>query len=156
MNKGFLSGSGKDDWETPEDLFKVLDLEFGFTLDPCATADNAKCEKFYTIKEDGLAQSWEGERVFMNPPYGRKIYDWIQKAWYECGHSLVVALIPARTDTAWWHRYVMTASEIRFIKGRVRFSGSGDNAPFPSAVVVFDDRKREAMPKVRSLVQAWK
>ena len=85
--------------------------------------------------------------MFMNPPYGRKIHDWIHKAWYECGKCLVVCLIPSRTETVWWHKYIMTAKEIRFIRGRLKFSGCKFNAPFPSAIVVFDGKKR-IMPKV--------
>jgi site-specific DNA-methyltransferase (adenine-specific) len=154
LNRGVLEGSGKDDWETPQDLFDRLDQEFGFTLDPCATKDNAKCEKYYTVKEDGLAQSWEGETVYMNPPYGRAILSWVQKAYYESliDGCLVVGLVPARTDAAWWNKYVMRAREIRLICGRVRFSGSKINAPFPSAIVVFDGRERKA-PEVMSWEQ---
>jgi site-specific DNA-methyltransferase (adenine-specific) len=153
LNREVLVGSNKDDWETPPGLYNQLNEEFGFTLDPCATKANAKCDKYYTIKEDGLTQSWEGERVFMNPPYGRAIFAWIQKAFYEARlkKCLVVALIPARTDTTWWHRYVMEAKEIRLIRGRVKFSNYEYNAPFPSAIVVFDGKKRRA-PKLRSWV----
>ena len=132
-------------------MFERLDYEFDFTLDPCATKTNAKCPRYFTKKEDGLSRSWEGETVFMNPPYGRAIFSWIQKAYYEARlkKCLVVALIPARTDTAWWHRYVMEAKEIRLIRGRVRFSNSETGAPFPSAVVVFDGKKRRR-PKLKS------
>lgn len=129
--------SATDEWATPQFLFDALNAEFGFTLDPCATAENAKCKKFYTRTEDGLSQDWEEEVVFMNPPYGREIGAWIRKA-YESSRSsaLVVCLVPARTDTGWWHRYA-TRGEIRFFKGRLKF-GSGQNcAPFPSAVVIF-------------------
>ena len=149
MDRKVYASSRRDDWETPPELFERLNDEFNFTLDPCATKESAKCEKYYTIKEDGLIQSWEGEIAFMNPPYGRKIYDWIQKAWYESGRCLVVCLIPSRTDTVWWHRYVMEAKEIRFISGRLKFSDNKFNAPFPSVVVIFDGKKRKA-PKVIS------
>jgi len=132
----FSSRSGE--WPTPPDIFAELDREFGFTLDPCATAENAKCAKFYTRAEDGLAQSWAGEVVFMNPPYGRAVGAWIEKAYRESQNgATVVCLIYARTDTHYWHRYVMRASEIRLIRGRVRFGGAGRPAPFPSAIVVF-------------------
>lgn len=127
-----------DEWATPPDLFASLNAEFGFTLDPCATPANAKCAKFFTKREDGLAQSWQGERVFMNPPYGSAIGAWVRKAFEECRHgALVVCLIPSRTDTAYWHDYVMRASEVRFIRGRVKFVGGKYSAPFPSVVVVF-------------------
>jgi len=133
-----------NEWSTPAELFARLDAEFGFTLDPCATAENAKCRKFFTQADDGLRQSWAGERVFMNPPYGRQIGAWVRKAFEESQNgALVVCLIPARTDTSYWHEYCMNASEIRLIRGRVAFGGAPKTnahtpcAPFPSAVVVF-------------------
>lgn len=129
--------SNSDEWETPAYLFEELNEEFRFTLDPCSTADNAKCLKHYTKEEDGLRWSWGGERVFCNPPYS-KISTWVKKAYTESlkPNTLVVLLIPARTDTRYFHDYILHRSEIRFIKGRVRFSGK-DNAPFPSMVVIF-------------------
>lgn len=132
----FSSASGE--WSTPPDVFAALDAEFGFTLDPCATPDNAKCARYFTRGDDGLAQSWTGERVFMNPPYGRVIGGWMRKAYEESrGGALVVCLIPARTDTAWWHDYVIPYGETRFIRGRLKFGGAANSAPFPSAIVVF-------------------
>ena len=119
------------------DFFNKLNTEFNFTLDPCATAENAKCSKFYTLEDDGLAQDWLNEIVFMNPPYGRQIKHWIKKAFDESlKGAIVVCLVPARTDTQYWHDYCMKADEVRFIKGRLKFSDK-DAAPFPSAVVVF-------------------
>lgn len=135
-----MFSSKTDLWATPQDFFDRLNEEFRFTLDPCSDGTNAKCPKFYTKQEDGLTQDWSGERVFMNPPYGRVIGDWIRKA-YEEGtkeNTIVVALIPARTDTKYWHDYVMKAKEIRFVKGRLKFGDGSNSAPFPSAVVVFD------------------
>lgn len=133
--------SASNEWETPQHIFDILDREFAFTLDPCATAENAKCKKFYTLADDGLSKLWASERVFMNPPYGLDICDWIKKAYDETlGGALVVCLIPARTDTAYWHNYVMNADEIRFVRGRIKFLSNGacvNSAPFPSAVVVF-------------------
>ena len=127
-----------NEWSTPAELFARLDAEFGFTLDPCATPQNAKCKKFFTQADDGLRQSWAGERVFMNPPYGRQIGAWVRKAFEESQRgALVVCLIPARTDTSYWHEYCMNASEIRLLRGRVKFGGQAWGAPFPSAVVVF-------------------
>ena len=132
-NIHFMSNSYE--WITPQELFNELDDEFDFTLDPCATHENHKCEQYYTIEDDGLAQSWDGERVFMNPPYGRYITKWIKKA-YE-SKALVVGLLPARTDTRWFHDYIYhKADGIRFIKGRIRFSYSKP-APFPSMVVIW-------------------
>ena len=124
------------EWATPQGIFDSLNSEFHFTLDPCATVENAKCPKFYTHGQDGLSQDWDGEIVFMNPPYGRQIVQWIQKAFES--NALVVCLLPSRTDTRWWHEYCMKAREIRFIQGRLRFGGATENAPFPSCVVIFD------------------
>ena len=132
--------SDSSEWETPQDLFDDLNFEFNFTLDPCATKKNAKCKNFFTNKENGLLKSWVGEVVFMNPPYGRDIKDWVKKAWMEAqffGNCTVVCLLPSRTDTKWWHDYVIRAQDIRFIKGRLKFSGHKNSAPFPSAIVVF-------------------
>ena len=139
--QGIMFSSKSNDWATPQDFYNQLDAEFGFTLDPCASQASAKCSSFYTADDDGLSKDWEGQTVFMNPPYGRKIGNWIQKA-YEEGeksNTRVVALIPARTDTKYWHNYCMKATEIRFVKGRLKF-GQGNtknSAPFPSAVVIF-------------------
>lgn len=128
--------SATNEWETPQDLFDALDGEFGFTLDPCCTHETAKCSKHYTKEEDGLARSWAGETVFMNPPYGRVIGKWVRKAHRESLRgATVVCLIPARTDTSYWHDYCMKG-EIRFLRGRLRFSNAG-SAPFPSAVIIF-------------------
>ena len=127
-------------WSTPQDFFDRLDAEFGFTLDPCASPEDAKCDLYYTIEDDGLAQDWGGEVVFMNPPYGRDIKTWIKKAYDESRKkdTSVVMLIPARTDTKYWHDYVMKADEVYFVKGRLKFGDSENSAPFPSAVIVFD------------------
>ena len=127
-------------WSTPQDFFDRLDAEFGFTLDPCASPEDAKCDLYYTIEDDGLAQDWGGEVVFMNPPYGRDIKTWIKKAYDESRKkdTSVVMLIPARTDTKYWHEYVMKADEVYFVKGRLKFGDSENSAPFPSAVIVFD------------------
>ena len=129
--------SAADSWETPDDVFAVLDEEFSFSLDPCADACNAKCVRYFTKQENGLAQNWGTETVFMNPPYGREISQWIKKAYESSrGGATVVCLVPARTDTQWWHDYVMKG-EIRLIKGRLKFGGHKNSAPFPSAVVIF-------------------
>ena len=130
----------RSDWRTPIDLFRELDYEFHFTLDPCCTHESAKCEKHYTIEENGLDQDWSNEVVFMNPPYGREILKWMKKAYLESKNGvIVVCLVPSRTDTRWWHNYA-TKGEIRFIKGRIKFDGQKHNAPFPSAIVVFKNK----------------
>ena len=140
MNTAAMFSSKTSEWETPQDFFDKLNKEFNFTLDPCATPQNAKCKKFYTIKEDGLKQNWQGETVFCNPPYGRAIKDWVRKCYEESKkpNTIVVMLIPARTDTSYFHDYIYKkAKEIRFVKGRLKFGNSKNSAPFPSMVVVF-------------------
>ena len=130
-----------NEWETPQELYDELNKQYGFTLDPCATEKSAKCDKYYTKEDDGLAQNWRDEIVFMNPPYGREISKWVEKAYIESIHEdcIVVCLIPSRTDTKYWHDYIFSkAHNIMFIKGRLKFSGHKNSAPFPSAIVVFD------------------
>ena len=125
------------EWSTPQWLFDALDREFGFALDPCATAENAKCSKFFTAAENGLEQSWDYQVVFMNPPYGRVIGAWMRKAWESSLRgATVVCLVPARTDTEWWHSFAMRG-EVRLLRGRLKFGESKSCAPFPSAIVVF-------------------
>lgn len=137
MTSGLFS-SNSSEWETPQDFFHNLDREFCFNLDVCATKENAKCEHYFTPEQDGLSQEWQGT-CWMNPPYGREIGKWMEKAVKSMlgGGVTVVCLVPARTDTAWWHTWVMPyASEIRFIKGRLTFNGKAP-APFPSAIVIY-------------------
>lgn len=129
--------SNTPEWSTPQDLFDKLNCEFKFTLDPCATPENAKCDRYFTKLDDGLSKPWSNEIVFMNPPYGREISKWIKKAYQESlNGATVVCLIPSRTDTSWWHDYC-AKGEIRFIRGRIKFGGSKNGAPFPSAIVIF-------------------
>ena len=135
--------SKTNEWSTPQDFFDELDKEFNFTLDPCATSENAKCTKYFTVEDDGLKQDWSNDIVFMNPPYGRDIKYWIKKAYEESlNGATVVCLIPSRTDTAYWHNYIFgKADDIRFIKGRLKFGGSKNPAPFPSAIIVFKEMR---------------
>ena len=142
--------SATDVWPTPQSLFDELHHEFGFTLDVCALAANAKCPAFFTPEMDGLAQEWTGV-CWMNPPYGRSIGRWMEKAFTSAAAgALVVCLVPARTDTAWWHEFVTKASEVRFLRGRLRFGGAEASAPFPSALVIFRPPPRE------SAYRAWR
>jgi phage N-6-adenine-methyltransferase len=135
--------SACDLWGTPRDLFDALDAEFGFEVDVCALPNNAKCERFFTPEDDGLTQDWRGV-CWMNPPYGRTIGQWVEKAYRSSlAGATVVCLLPARTDTAWWHDLCMKG-EIRFLRGRVRFERERETgvravsaAPFPSAIVIF-------------------
>ena len=140
MNVHFLSK--KYDWATPWPLFRELDARFGpFELDVCATAHNAKCKKFFSPEDDGLNQVWHGI-CWMHPPYGRALPHWMAKAVNEIEMERakrMICLLPARTDTAWWHRYVLPfAAEIHYLRGRIRFEGAESSAPFPSAVVLFE------------------
>lgn len=148
-----MFSSKSDEWETPQDLFDKLNKEFHFTLDPCSTNENHKCFKYYTIKDDGLSKDWAGETVFVNPPYGRSIGKWVKKC-YDESHkwgNTIVMLIPARTDTSWFHQYIYDKAEIRFLKGRLKFvnrllpswNEEGNYklspAPFPSMIVIFKE-----------------
>ena len=129
--------SKSHEWGTPKDLFDKLNEEFHFTLDPCASKENAKCNKFYTIRENGLAQDWSNNIVFCNPPYGNQIAKWVRKSYFEAQKgAIVVMLIPSRTDTKWWHEFVFEG-EVRFIKGRLKFSDGKQCAPFASCLVIF-------------------
>jgi len=142
MNAAVMFSSATPEWETPQELFDALNEEFHFTLDPCSTDENAKCAKHYTKKQDGLAQDWTGETVFCNPPYGREMPKWIRKCYeHMTSGGTAVMLIPARTDTRAFHEYIYGKAEIRFIKGRLKFGGCKNSAPFPSMIVVF---RREA------------
>lgn len=138
MNKDLMFSSATCEWATPPELFKALDAEFGFTCDVCATADNAKCKEFYSPEQDGLAQEWTGV-CWCNPPYGREIGKWVRKA--AESRCIVVMLLLARTDTKWFHDYIYGKTEIRFIKGRLKFGDAKNSAPFPSIIVIF---KRES------------
>lgn len=130
-----LFSSKKEDWETPQDLFNKLDKEFKFTVDVASSEENHKCNRYYTEKDNGLLQNWDNETVWCNPPYGRKIGDWVKKA--SESKAIVVMLLPARTDTKWFHEYIYNKTEIRFIKGRLKFGNSVNSAPFPSMIVIF-------------------
>lgn len=142
--------SKSDEWETPQDFYDKLNKEFSFTLDPCCRSYNAKCASYFTPEDDGLMKSWQGHTVFMNPPYGRQIKLWMKKAYDESlkPNTVVVCLLPSRTDTKWFHEYCLDA-EVRFIKGRLRFinrtfpswreDGNFKISPacFPSCIVIF-------------------
>ena len=138
-----MFSSKSNEWQTPQDFFEKLNKKFKFTLDPCATHENHKCDKYYTIEEDGLSKSWKGETVFVNPPYG-DIGKWVKKAYEESttNGAAVVLLIPSRTDTKYWHDYIMKGADaIFFVKGRLKFENKDNklnSAPFPSAVIIFD------------------
>lgn len=141
INTKVMFSSETDDWATPNDYFEELNREFSFTLDPCASENNHKCEKWFSKSDDGLSKSWANECVFCNPPYGREIKDWVRKSFIEAQepNTKVVMLIPARTDTKWFHEYIYNnpSASVRFIKGRLKFGNAKANAPFPSMVVIF-------------------
>lgn len=151
MNEALLSSKNME-WCTPQDFFDRLNAEFHFTLDAAATCRNAKCPEYYTKETDGLNKPWNlagGGTVFCNPPYGREIGKWVRKAYEESrSGTTVVLLIPARTDTAYFHDYIYGRAEIRFIRGRLKFTDEAGNvyapAPFPSMVVIYNGKKEES------------
>jgi phage N-6-adenine-methyltransferase len=142
MNRIHFS-SATDLWATPQWLFDLLDAEFDFNIDVCALPENAKCRRFLSPQDDGLLRPWKGT-CWMNPPYGRTVERWVQKAHQSALEgATVVCLLPARTDTHWWHRHVVHAAEVRFLRGRLRFGRAEHSAPFPSMIVVFRPGKHE-------------
>lgn len=144
MNTDIMFSSKTDLWSTPQDLFDALNKEFNFTLDVCALPENAKCERYYTPEINGLMQKWEGI-CWCNPPYGRQIGKWIEKAAESTADgAIVVLLLPARTDTKWFHKYIYNKAEIRFVEGRLKFGNAKNVAPFPSMIVIF--RKGSEQP----------
>jgi|SRR6185312_10151181 len=130
--------SKTDDWATPQDLFdEICDgFKIVFDVDVCASKENAKVPMFWSKEQDGLKQDWTGLKCWMNPPYGREIGKWVDKA-ATGGAETVVALLPARTDTKWFHKWIYKKAEILFIGGRVKFGGHKNCAPFPSMIVIF-------------------
>ena len=142
MNRVLFS-SKSEEYSTPQYLFDSLNKEFCFNLDPFATASNHKCKAFYTMEDNGLEQNWGGKHVFCNSPYSN-ISKWVEKAYHEGqkDNTVVVLLIPSRTDTKWFHNFVYHKSEIRFIKGRLKFGSENNSAPFPSMVVIFRGAER--------------
>lgn len=139
MNSGLYS-SEDDSWATPPDIYDKLNKMFGpFDLDPAASSSNAKCEKYYTRSDSGLRASWYGHSVFLNPPYGRDIHRWMRKCSMErFGAKIICALIPGRTDARWFQEYVLShVSELYFVRGRIKFEGSFNSAPFPSIIAVY-------------------
>jgi site-specific DNA-methyltransferase (adenine-specific) len=135
-----MFSSETDLWSTPQYFFDRLNREFNFNLDPCANEENHKCDKYFTKEQDGLKQDWQGHTVFCNPPYGKVLKQWVKKCYEESLklNTKVVMLIPARTDTSYFHDYIYNKAEIRFIRGRLKFGNSKNSAPFPSMVVIFN------------------
>lgn len=144
MKNKALFTSDSQEWYTPQYIFDYLNRIYNFDLDPCATPLSAKCDKYFTKEENGLIQDWNNHNVFCNPPYNRGIKDWIEKGSKIVG-GICVMLIPARTDTKYWHEHIFgKASEIIFIKGRLKFYRNiegklvqGESSTFPSAIIVF-------------------
>ena len=135
-----MFSSKSNEWATPQSFFDKLNEMYGpFTLDAAASDKNYKVDTYLTVDDDALSADWSGNTVFLNPPYGRGLKEWIRKSYQEGQKqdTTVVMLIPARTDTKYWHDYVMKADEIRFVRGRIKFGDETNSAPFPSAVVVF-------------------
>ncbi len=137
-----LMSSNSAEWRTPRGLFLALHAEHGFTLDAAATHGNTQLPRYFTAKEDGLAQDWSGHRVWLNPPYGKMVPLWMAKA--ATAQTLVVVLVPARTDTAWWHEWVLPrATQVAYVRGRLTFEGANSGAPFPSAIITYEPRARK-------------
>ncbi|MBI3439332.1 MAG: adenine methyltransferase [Proteobacteria bacterium] len=133
-----LFSSATEEWPTPQAFFDKLDDEFHFTLDPCATFDNAKCEVFFTKEDDGLVQDWGRHVVFCNPRYGKTMRAWAEKCWMASqAGATVVLLAHSRTDTRWFHDWVYGKAELRFVRGRLKFGDGKQSAPFPSMVAIF-------------------
>lgn len=148
ITSGMLS-SNSDEWETPRSLFDYLDNRYHFTVDAASTHENAKCDRHFTVEEDGLLMPWGGERVFCNPPYGRAIRDWVKKCSEETD-AFITLLIPARTDTSYFHDYIYMKPNVRieFLRGRIKFEQDGmarQSAPFPSMLVYFNEKLLEDM-----------
>ena len=137
MNTDVMFSSKTDMWSTPQDFFDKINKEFNCQTDVCATPDNAKCSKFFTPEQNGLLQEWTGT-CWLNPPYGREIKQWVEKAYHShLKGAVIIALLPARTDTQWFHKFIYNKAEIRFIKGRLKFGDAVNSAPFPSMLVIW-------------------
>lgn len=157
MNKALLSSQNLN-WCTPPEFFNELNQEFHFDLDPAASDKSAKCARYFTPDTDGLTADWGGSRVFCNPPYGRNIGEWVRKGYEESQKpgTVVVMLIPARTDTSYYHDYIFggKADEVRFLRGRLYFTNEdgepGGRAPFPSAVIIW--RSKDMAQSLRDMV----
>ena len=145
MNSDLMFSSKTDMWATPQEFFDSLDKVFRFETDVCAVKDNAKCQRFYTPDDNGLLQDWRGV-CWMNPPYGREVSQWVEKAYRSAkdNGATVVCLLPARVDPRWWHDFC-AKGEVHFLRGRLKFGGNDNSAPFPSAVVVFRPCVRDAL-----------
>lgn len=141
MNLDVMFSSKSNEWATPQDLFDKLNNKYHFTLDPCSTIENHKCEKFYTIEDDGLIKDWSNDIVFVNPPYGRELYKWVKKCYEESlKGTKIVLLIPSRTDTKYFHEFLYNKNNVKieFIKGRLKFGNSNNSVPFPSLLAYFN------------------
>lgn len=142
-NREVLHSSSYMEWETPEDLFQELNMEFNFTLDFCASLGNEKCDRFYSKEDDALKQEPRGEIIFCNPPYGKEIRKFVKRCYELSKYNTIVMLIPARTDTSYFHDYIYHKAQIRFIRGRIKFIGNqkgSGSAPFPSMIVIFRNK----------------
>ena len=140
FNKSLFQ-SDRHDWQTPWHLWEQWHAEFQFTIDATANADNAMLPRFWTIEDDALLQDWSGERVWCNPPYGRDHSKFIRKAAFKEA-EIAVLLLPVRTDTIVWHEAIFPIAEVRFLKGRLKFNGATNMAPFPSALVIWRSEKK--------------
>lgn len=143
MNNEVMFSSKTDEWATPQDLFDKLNEEFHFDLDVCASEYNHKCALYYDRKQDGLKMPWKNHIIWCNPPYGREIGKWVHAANQEhmTNGTTIVMLLPAWTDTKWFHDDILGWADIRFLKGRLKFGGCKNSAPFPSMLIIFQKQK---------------
>src|SRR5947209_845383 len=142
-----LFSSDSEEWATPPSLFEKLDRRYHFTLDPCATPENALCPTYFTKEDDGLQQDWKDHRCFVNPPYGRQMRAWARKC-FEAAQAgaLVVLLAHARVDTRWYHEWVEGKAKVTFLRGRLRFGDAESSAPFPSMLAVYLPKRAVVCP----------
>lgn len=144
MNTELMFSSKTDLWATPQWLFNKLNKKYNFTLDPCATDKNRKCDKYFTLEQDGLLQEWGNDTVYINPPYGRETVKWVKKAFetHKVHNNTIVMLLPARTDVKWFHDYIYNQENVHidFLKGRLKFGDSKNSAPFPSMIITFGEK----------------
>jgi phage N-6-adenine-methyltransferase len=143
MDEVLFATGGSTEWETPQDFFNIINQVYKFDIDVCATRENTKCKKYFTPELDGLAQDWIGT-IWCNPPYGREVEKWVQKAHesHKQG-AVIVMLLPSRTDTKWIHKYVFGSAQVIFLKGRLKFENSYSSAPFPSILAIWGGEEKQ-------------
>ena len=144
--------SKSHEYETPDSIFEPLNYEFQFTLDVAANSLNTKCVRFFSVDCDGLSQGWGNNICWMNPPFGRQMKKWVEKAYKSyLNGATVVCLLPVRSNTVWWHQYCMRSTEIRLIKGEVKFKGNENGLWLPLCIIVFNPHNKRIEPTIKSM-----